>query len=199
MLIKKKIPDVALVLVVILLTGLIRGDRLMMIVYFLLYPYLWVSGRRKSVFYLLLASGMAFLWMLISRGNYGYNRVEMLSVAGFNLFPFFAWSLGLFVVYLIQSEWKYLKNKKNRLKRFTVFAIMYWSILITLETVFYHIFKLKNLVTAPYAGFPFCDCLHAPRWMQGAYLTIGLLFFMICEGIELKILKKSKIHSNKKK
>lgn len=177
--------DKAAYVIVVGLLGVVRPDALMIGVYVLLYPYLYLTGRKKAVYHLIVASGIAFLWMLIAHRHYGYNR-ELLVIFGLNTYPFFAWASGLFAAYLLYSHWEHRFRPATRWKKLLLFAAFYWPILIAVETVAYHVFFIRNVATGAYAGLPLCDCIHAPIWMQVAYLVLGPLYFGLCElfGLE---------------
>jgi len=107
------------------------------------------------------------------------------SVMGINLFTLFAWTIGLFGSVVLFN----LFYKSNSEKKIIVYIIAYWSLLITLETLAYHVFGFRNLATSSYPGLPLCDCIHAPMWMQATYLLMGPLYFYLCEFLSLKKLE----------
>ena len=154
-------------------------------VYVLLYPYLILTARKSAFFHLHIASIIAILWMLLANNQYGYN-IEMLKIFGINSYPLFAWALGLFGAYLLYSHWEHKLKNPSLIKKMLLFVAIYLPILISVETIAYHIFNIKNLSTAIYSGLPFCDCIHAPRWMQISYLSLGPIYFGICEFIGLE-------------
>jgi hypothetical protein len=178
------IADKAICVLVILLLGVFRPDALIIGVYLLLYPYLLLTARKTAVYHLFVSSIVALIWMLIANKQYGYNT-EMLTIFGLNSFPLFAWASGLFGIYILYSHWEHKFKFTSPIKKMMLFAAFYWPILIAVETIGYHIFNIKNVSAAIYAGLPICDCIHAPLWMQISYLTLGLLFFGICQLIGL--------------
>jgi hypothetical protein len=179
------IADKAIYVLIVILLGVFRPDTLMIAVYFLLYPYLLLTARKSAFYHLFIASIISLVWMLIANNQYGYNR-NMLIVFGLNSFPLFAWASGLFAAYLIYSHWEHKFKFASPIKKMLLFIAFYWPILISVETIAYHIFNIKNLSTAVYAGLPICDCIHAPIWMQVSYLALGPLYFGICELIGLE-------------
>ena len=123
--------------------------------------------------------------MLIANNQYGYNR-NVMTIFGLSSFPLFAWACGLFAAYLIYSHWEHKFKFVNFIKKTLLFIAFYWPLLISIETIAYHVFNIKNLSAAAYAGLPICDCIHAPLWMQISYLALGPLYFIICELIGLE-------------
>jgi hypothetical protein len=184
---KKKLlfADNAIYVLVVILLGVFRPDALMIGVYFLLWTYLFLTSRKSAFNHLFVSSIIALIWVLIANNQYGYNK-EMLVVFGLNSFPLFAWASGLFAAYLIYSHWEHKFKFSSPIQKMMLFIAFYWPILISVETIAYHIFNIKNLSTAIYAGLPICDCIHAPIWMQISYLALGPLYFGICELIGLE-------------
>ncbi len=194
------IADKALYIIIVLLLGVFRPDFLMIAVYFLLYPYLFLTARKKAVTHLLIASAVSLMWVLIANSQYGYNQ-KMLLIFGLNSYPLFTWAIGLFAAYLIYSHWEHLIKKHSLIKKMLLFTAFYWLLLISVEATAYHTFNIKNLATASYVGLPFCNCIHAPLWMQISYILLGPLYFGICEliGLENPHHKKRKNNKNKNK
>ncbi len=122
---------------------------------------------------------VALAWMIIARDNYSYG-FGFTSVAGINLYPLFAWTIGLFLLYIIHSYYIGKLKKQTFAKKLGLFVLLYWPLLIAFEAIAYHIFNIKNLATAAYPGLPLCGCLHAPLWMQIGYFTVGIVFFLLC-------------------
>jgi len=179
------IADNAIYVLVVILLGVFRPDALMIGVYFMLYPYLFLTARKSAFYHLYVSSLIALIWMLIANTQYGYNR-EILIVFGLNTFPLFAWAAGLFAAYLIYSHWEHKLKYAGFVKKMILFVAIYWPILISVETIAYHVFNIKNLSAAVYVGLPICDCIHAPRWMQFSYLAMGPIYFGICELLGLE-------------
>ncbi len=132
---------------------------------------------------LLLAFIVALIWMLIAHKEYSYNR-NFASVFGINLFPLIAWTFSLLVMYIIYFHFERFLKNKTFLKKLLLFVAIYWPLLIFFETIFYHLFNLKNLATASYSGLPICNCLHAPHWMQLAYFLLGPIYFLLVMLLE---------------
>lgn len=166
--------DILFLVIALLLLMFFQSSILLIAIYLSIYPYLLLTGRKNSIKYLLISSGVALIWVLIAKNQYGYNR-EMLTLFKLNLFPLFAWASGLFGTFLIFSSFS---------KKIRYFAIFYWFVLILAETVAYHFFNIKNLATAQYEGLPICDCMHAPLWMQMSYFSMGLIYFGVCKLIQ---------------
>ena len=170
--------DKLVIVIVFFLLGFFRPDYVVICAYFGLVFYLIFTKRSGTLRHLLVSSGLAFLWLVIARGEYGYNQ-DFLTVGGFNLFPFFAWSVGLLGVYLVYSHYEHYRESKSVLMKFIIFTLIFWILLISAEIIAYHIFDIKNLSAANYAGLPLCECIHAPRWMQAGYFLMGPIFFIV--------------------
>jgi hypothetical protein len=162
----------------------IRADFMMMAVYLLLFPYMYLTDRKKAIVHIIISSIMACGWILIAKGQYGYNR-EFLVVDGYNIYPLFAWAVGLFGVYLIYAHWVPSFRSHSFVKKILLFTAFYWTLLLGSEILAYHVFNFRNVATASYAGLPLIDCIHVPGWMKAAYLLNGPLYFLVCEFIRL--------------
>lgn len=179
------VADKAIYIIVVILLGVFRPDFLMIAVYFMLYPYFFLTQRKLAFKHLFVASAVAIIWMLIANNQYGYN-IKMVSLLGIHLFPLFAWAIGLFGGYIMYSHWEHVLKDQSRLKKMLLFLAFYWPILIVVETLAYHVFIIRNIAASAYVGLPLCDCIHAPRWMQFSYLALGPIYFGICEFIGLE-------------
>ena len=115
---------VILALVAIVMSGIVRSDVLLIVVYFILALYLFLTVRKNAFYHLLLSTVIAFMWMLIGKSQYGYNR-EMLSLLGINLFSLFSWAAGLFGIYVVYSYWGSALKKETFLKRLLLFLAFY--------------------------------------------------------------------------
>jgi len=179
------LADKALFILVIALLGILRPDFLMIGVYLMLFPYLFLTARKIAFYHLFVSSLMALIWVIIAKNQYGYNQ-DMLLIFGLNSFPLFAWASGLFAAYLIYSHWEHKIKFAGFFKKILLFTAIYWPILLFLETISYHLFNIRNLATAAYVGLPICNCIHAPSWMQIAYFAMGPLYFGIYKLIGLE-------------
>ncbi len=172
-------------LLIIFLICIPRANLIIMGVYFLLTLYSLLASKKTAFNYLMIASLVSIIWMFFANNQYGYNH-KMLLLFGLNSFPLFAWATGLFLLYLLYSYLEIKLNLKNLITKTLFFIVLYWSVLIFAETVAYHVFNIKNVATAAYAGLPICNCLHAPPWMQISYFAIGPIYFGICKLLGLK-------------
>jgi hypothetical protein len=170
---------------VIILLGIFKPDFFIIGIYFLIFPYLFLTKRKYAMYHLLVSSAVAIIWISIANDQYGYNQ-EMITFIGINLYPLFAWTVGLFGHYMIYSNLGYVNRNQSLFKKFLLYLVFYFPVLIAVETIAYHLLNIENIATAAYTGLPFCDCIHAPRWMQISYLFIGPVFFGICELIGLE-------------
>ncbi len=178
---KIKILDKLIYVAIIILLGILPPDLFMIGVYVFIYFYMFLTGRRKALPYILLSTIYAIIWVYNANGSYGYNQ-EMLVIFKMNALPLFAWASGLFGAYFIYAHFERKLKKPNFFKELLLFAVIYWVFLLGIETVAYHVFNIQNIATAnTYPGLPFCDCIHTPKWMQTMYLLNGPIYFTVCK------------------
>jgi len=177
--------DITFSVIILLFFGIFRPDYVVITAYFLVIPYLFFTHRRSFLYQFIIASGVSLIWMFIAKGVYNYNY-NFITILGFNLFPLFSWAIGLSIVQIIYLYYEPLFKNKHFSYKLLVFVTLYWPILIFVETVAYHIFHIQNLATAKYTGLIFCNCIHAPTWVQISYFLIGPIFFIICSIINFK-------------
>ena len=172
------LSDKLLIVLTILLLGVFRPDIVLIVSYFILIVYLLITKRKLLLFHLAISSFLSLLWLLISYQEYNYNQ-DFLIILGFNTFPFLAFSLGLFALYLIYSHYEYKLKNKSYLRKLLLIMLIYFPFLIIVETIAYHLFNIQNIASEMYAGLPLCNCLHAQRWMQISYFLMGPFYFTI--------------------
>ena len=172
------LSDELLIVLTILLLGVFRPDIVLIVSYFVLIIYLLISKRKLLLFHLAIASLLSFLWLLIAYQEYNYNQ-DFLIILGLNTFPYFAFSLGLFALYLIYCHYEYKFKNKSYLRELLLIILTYFPLLIIVETIAYHLFNIQNIASEMYAGLPICNFLHARRWMQISYFLMGPLYFSI--------------------
>lgn len=175
---------IAVLVLLMLSVSEIRADFMMMAVYLLLFPYMYLTERKKAIAHIAVASVIACCWIAVAKGQYGYNR-ELLVISGFNIYPLFAWAVGLFGVYLLYAHWVPAFWQRSPVKKMLLFAAFYWGLLFGSEILAYHVFNFRNVATAAYAVFPVLDCIHVPGWMKAAYMLIGPFYFLVCEAAGL--------------
>lgn len=179
------VADKILSVVIILLLGVFKPDYVVIAAYLLIIPYLFLTQRKILFKHLFISSVVALIWMLIAKNQYGYNQ-DFIAIFGINLFPLFAWAIGLFIVYIIYSHYEHILKECGFVKKLILFVIIYVPLLIAVETIAYHLFNIKNLAAAAYPGLPICDCIHAPLWMQASYIALGPIFFSLCYMLKLE-------------
>ena len=189
------ILDKVLSVLAVLLLGVFRPDYVVIVAFLLVFPYLILTQRKVLFYHLMLSFAVALIWMLIANNQYSYNK-DLLTFAGINLHPLFSWALGLFTIYVIYSHYEYILKKQNFVRKLLLFMAFYLPVIIVTETIAYHVFDIQNVAAASYNGLWLCDCIHAPPWMQAAYLLLGPIFFSIIyllrlENPHIKV-KKSK-------
>jgi len=186
------LSDQLLIVLTILLLGIFRPDIVLIISYFILIIYLLITKRKLLLFHLAISSFLSLLWLLISYQEYNYNQ-DFLIILNFNIFPFFSFSLGLFALYLIYSHYEYKLKNKSYLRKLLLIILIYFPLLIIVETIAYHLFNIQNLASKIYAGLPFCNCLHAQRWMQIFYFLMGPFYFTIIYFLKINNIYLKKI------
>lgn len=145
-----------------------------------MYKYFKEKINKKHLSpYLAISFIISCFWILATRKNYEYNY-EFYKIGDISLFPLLSWSLGLFAFFVLFLYIKNFIKLKNIWREFIFFILLYWFILISLETAGYHIFGITNLATSEYPGLPLCNCIHAPSWMQYAYFIMGPFYFSLC-------------------
>lgn len=175
-----------LLFILIIFSVILISKDFLFLVYFMIFANLILWQNKEKTYYFVLASTISFIWVLVSKKMYGYAH-EVLKIFGYNTYPFFGWALGLFIIYLIYEMFRKIYKVKIFWKQFILFLIIYWFFLLSAETIAYHFLSIKNLATSMYAGLPFCNCIHAPFWMQMVYLLMGPIYFLILEIIKLKL------------
>lgn len=172
-------------LLIILMLVFFSQDMVFLVSFFALFGYLIFNKRDNLFYHFLIASAVSFSWGLVAREMYAYNR-QYLTFFNINLYPLFAWAVGLFVIYSIYTHFRHHIRNPSYLKNLFLFALVFWFVLISFETMAYHLLGIHNTMTASYSGLPICDCIHAPHWMQAVYLLLGPLYFTICFVIGLE-------------
>lgn len=186
--------DALLVLLVIALFGIFPADKVVAGAYLSIIAYLVVTRRTNLFLHFAVASVISAVWAYLGRAEYGYNHAYLV-VGGINLFPLFGWAAGLFAAYLLFSHEEHVFRLQGFVRQFALFALIFWPMLVFAETVAYHVFNVRNVAAAAYPGLPFCDCIHAPAWMQAVYFAMGPVFFTICWALKLE--KKPKVDSKR--
>ena len=181
---KIKYYDKILILIILSLFLIIRPDLLVIFTLLLITPYLLLTKRSILFKHLLISFLVAFTWTILSKDHYAYN-ISMLSIGGIQLFPLFAWTLGLLAVYMLYSHYEHLIKKATIPKKTILFTLIYWPLLLITETLGRHLFEIENMGEV-YAGLPICNCMHGPWWLQLSYFSMGIIFFIICILLKLE-------------
>ncbi|MBI2139015.1 hypothetical protein HYU13_05470 [Candidatus Woesearchaeota archaeon] len=194
--------DKTLSLLIVILLGIYRPDYVIIAAYLLAIPYILITRRKLLLSHFIVSSLIALVWMLIAKGQYAYNR-PFLVFSGINLYPLFGWAVGLFLIYLVYSHYEHIFFERGFLRQLLLFIAFYWPLLLAVESIAYHLFDIRNVAAAQYPGLPFCNCIHAPLWMQLSYFALGPLFFSACYLLGLEnphfAVKKDGRGSNKRK
>ncbi len=164
----------------------------LVIIYFFVLGFLLALKNKVLTYRFLVASLIAFLWMIFARDQYGYNH-SFLTLVGINLFPAFAWALGLFGVHTLYAYLKHKLKIKKLWAKFIFFYFIYFVVLIFFETYGYHSLNIHNITSATYDGLPLCDCMHAPTWMQIMYFSLGPILYWLYIVLRLDEVKNQKL------
>ena len=167
-----------LIIMILTVTGISlfqnQADVILILFWVFIGIYTWLSKRYDSFMHFILSTCIAFLWVWCARNNYGYNYTYY-SVAGLNVLPITAWSMGLLCVSEILNHFAV----KKIMIRLMVFSLLFWCALITIETYAFHVIGIKNISTGNSNGLPLCNCIHAPWWMRIVYFSMGPVYYII--------------------
>ena len=177
--------DLSIGLAILLLFALFRGhsDWVLLISWVLIFGYLILLRRFAALMHLLLATILAAIWVHFAKDYYAY-KIAYIQIFELNSLPLMAWTLSLFE---LGEYCSYLKFKPKSLN-FLFFVLVVWTTGIFFETFAYHVLEIRDTMTASYPGLPFCDCIHAPRWMQLVYFLLGPVYFMVTMAADRLIL-----------
>jgi len=172
-------------LVVFLIISLFNLSYSIIFAFIIIFIYLFLTNRKHLLIHIIVSLIIAIIWTIIAKDYYGYNK-DFLIIFGINLYPLFAWTVGLFWIYILYAFFQSYLKEKTFIKKITLFSAIYIPLLIFGEYVAYHIFNIQDIQTALYSGLPLCNCLHAPLGMKLAYFLMGPLFFIICYLLNLE-------------
>lgn len=161
-----------------------QKDIILLICYLLFLLYIRLTGQRELYKPAAVAVIFAITWSIIAHSEYGYNTA-MLSGPGINLYPIVGWSFGLLAIYFIYRKVRSYISVSSIWQKLALINVFYIPLLLFAEFVAYHFLGVINLATASYPGIPLCDCLHAPVWMQAAYLAMASLFLVALHFLRL--------------
>jgi len=152
---------------------------------FIIALFFFVLKRKKiQLRNILFAFGIALGWSIIGKNYYAYNY-NFKSFFGLSLLPLFAWTLGLYALYLLYSYHKEIIRFKNWYLKFVFYVFLYWFFLILMETIAFHVIGIRDVATSQYEGLPICDCIHAPLFMKFVYFSLGIVYFIFVKIFEI--------------
>jgi hypothetical protein len=156
----------------------LREDLAMMLSFIFTILLIILTKRYILFRYLVLSLVFALLWVLIIDEGYYYSSGG-LEFLGINVYVFLSWIVWLFVMQLLffYMEDAFFNRFPGWLKIIT-FIIIYWIFIITAETLSFHVFNFRNAGGQGYPGLPLCDCIHAARIVQAAYIIIGPAYIL---------------------
>lgn len=169
--------DLVLSLFFILMVVLFKQfiDIILISAWIFAFVYLVLQRRYRSLLHQVMATVLAITWVSFAKNYYGY-QADYQKFFGLNSLPLLAWTLTLLCLGELCDKF----NLGSKAYNFLVFVPAFWFFLILFETAAYHWLGLRNAFTKSYPGLPVCDCIHAPRWMQAAYFSMGpFYYFMI--------------------
>lgn len=152
---------------------------------------------KKIIKPFIIAFFVAFIWA-VAMGDYYQYKKDTLQIFNINPYPLLTITLGLSVSYLLYLALP--KNFKNNiLKKLFFFFISFVLLMLTFETVAYHLFGIQ--LNADYPGLPICNCLHGPVHVKIGYFSFGLIYFALLAIFDKKSLSlpKPKKKASKKK
>lgn len=121
---------------------------------------------------------IAFLMATIITSYYSYQYTTMnLLIGRINLFPWISWTFGLV---LIKEIYERIPNKNKLI----IATMVYWTILLSLEYLFYHLFNVK--LNSNYPGLFGLDLMHAQPGMKFFYLSAGPFYLWLTNYLKLK-------------
>lgn len=168
------IIDLAIVSGIILGISIFSGhaDMVLLVSMIIIVCYSLIARRYLSIIHLVLSTTIAIAWVYIARENYGYNHTYI-TIAGMNILPLLAWSLGLIGVSEIFNHFR----TRRKLINFLLFIPVFWILLILIETYAFHVIEIRDTSSGNSFGLPFCNCIHAPWWMRTVYFTMGPVYY----------------------
>jgi hypothetical protein len=184
--------DIIYMILIVLVGFQIGADFTILFVFVSVVPYMFVTKRKGMIKQFLISTILALIWILIANDQYGYNQTY-LTLFNVNLFPLFAWACGLFGTFIIYSHYKHLFKNKGFPFKLLMYLIMYWPILVGMETLAYHLLDIRNVTTAQHEGLPFLDSMHAPLWMKISYFAMGPIFFSMSYILNLRLQDRKEI------
>ena len=121
---------------------------------------------------------IAFLFAMIITSYYVYEYTTYnIFIGRINLFPLICWTAGL----VLTREIYVRINKKYR---FLATCLIYWTLLLLLEYVFYQFFNVR--LNSDYPGLFGLNLMHAEKGMKFFYLFAGPLYILLTDYLKLK-------------
>ncbi len=149
-----------------------QADIVLLASWIFIVSYAVITKRYLTIVHLILSTVIAVTWVYIAKGNYGYNHTYF-TIAGMNILPLLAWSLGLIGVSEIFNHFR----TKRQFLNFILFIPVFWILLVSIETYAFHVIEIRDTMSGNSFGLPFCNCIHAPWWMRIAYFAMGPAYY----------------------
>jgi hypothetical protein len=141
--------------------------------FFFTLPVLVILKKDDLFKHYILAAFFGVLWLLISFGSWKTNK-EFISLGGFSLAPFFAWTMALFLGYLVYSSiYKKILSGKKFYSKLFIFFLMDYPIT----------FIIANFT---YIGLTICECIKSSAWLKVLLPVYVVLYFIAAYVIGLE-------------
>ena len=170
--------DIATCTFVFFLFSFFRPDFVLLAVWVLMWPYIFISRRKKLLVYFLLSNIIGIGWFILSKNNIHYVR-GFLSFRGHQFFVLFGWSLGLVFFKMICDSLKRIFHFTSYLSEYLFFSVLFIAVLLAAESIGYHFFNITNELAVGTAGLPVLDCIHGPAWIKIGYCLTGPLYLIL--------------------
>ena len=168
-----------------IIIGFVLPKYFFLTTFVLMWVYMISTKRIKSIKRYAISTALAFIWVLLANNFYSYNQ-NFLTFFGFATFPFFGWAIGLYGMHMFFSGLDEYFKTATFAVRFLLFCFFFWVILLVSESFAFNFFNVQNITSTTYAGIKFCNCLHAPLWMQISYFVLGPLFYLISKLFKIE-------------
>lgn len=171
--------------------ALLLGNPVVAIVciYLAAWTFALVTRNTALQYQLCIGSAISLAWMSVGHNQYGYAE-HSVALFGITIFPVFAVPSALMGFYLIYETVHTMIPKSTPVIDWSLVIFLDLFLVVGMEYIGYHFFQIHNLATSQYSGFTWCNCFHAPWWMQLAYFSFPVIFFAAFRFLEKRFLRK---------
>lgn len=171
--------DILYILSVFSLLVFIRADIVLGLAMVYMPLHFYLTSRMHLLRQYCVVILLAVLWVYGTREYYQYNKDFVVLFGGLNAFPITTRVMGFMGVYVLYTHTVRFLGISGFWKKFFLFSLSLNLLHLVLEKIGHDYWGIRNAFTAEYPGLPFCECLHAPPWMQAGYLLLGPIFFAL--------------------